>query len=289
MSWGTTQRTRAAISSLSTAVMGAHGAHEVKVTFVESADPELHEIGIPYAVFDLFEADVLFDEAVADAEPATFPANAAVAADAADLEVRGVGGLGEPVGGGPGRARIELGRELHADCLVGPVVVEDVDERVEGKLLRLQVGCGRTGGVVLEGLVHALVPAVLSGFAGLDELAANTQLEEPDGEAGEAGDPSGGEGRAVVGADRLGHAVLAEDELKAFANAAFGGREIAIAADQITAEEVGDRKREAITAVASLELSLEVGSPDLVRAQGSVLGRPGWPSRRDLRLTSIRS
>src|SRR5258706_10915107 len=154
-------------------------------------------------------------------------------------------------------------------------VVEDMHERVEGKLLGLQVGCGRTGGVVLESLVHALVPAVLSGFTGLDELAANAQLEEPDGQAGEAGDPGGGEGRAVVGADRLGHAVLAEGELEAVANATFGGREIAVAADEIAAEEAGDGEREAIAAVAGLELSLEVRSPDLVRAQRLGAGASG--------------
>src|SRR5580765_1639055 len=99
--------------------MGAHGADEAKITLVEAPDSEIHEVGIPDAIFDLLEPEVLLDEAVTDAEPACLPADAAIAANPADLEVGWIRGLWQVVGEGPGRVFVELGWALHADCLVG--------------------------------------------------------------------------------------------------------------------------------------------------------------------------
>ena len=61
---------------------------------------------------------------------------------------------------GSERSGVDLSGALHGERLVRPLVVELFDEVVEPGLLLQQVGASRTGGLLLEGEVHALVPAV---------------------------------------------------------------------------------------------------------------------------------
>jgi hypothetical protein len=62
----------------------------VSLLFMEATEFDGSEIDFPEAVVDLFEADVLLSEEMADVDPAGVPTDAAVATDAADLEVSGV-------------------------------------------------------------------------------------------------------------------------------------------------------------------------------------------------------
>ena len=52
----------------------------------------------PDTVVDFFQTDLLLEDAGADVDPPLLPADAAVAADAADLEVAGVLQRREPLG-----------------------------------------------------------------------------------------------------------------------------------------------------------------------------------------------
>lgn len=82
---------------------------------------------------------------------------------------------------------------------MGPLFVEDAPEGVEAPLLGAKVlACG-AGGFGLESAVHALVPAVLVGAGGFDELGADPELDPVDGKLGEAGDGDGGEGEVGSG------------------------------------------------------------------------------------------
>ena len=59
---------------------------------------------------------------------------------------------------------------------MGPPIV------VELGLLLEEVLGGGLGGLLLQGQVHALVPAILFGMAGLDAFEMDAQTQPPDGE-----------------------------------------------------------------------------------------------------------
>ncbi len=63
---------------------------DLSLLFMEATEFDGSEIDFPEAVIDLFEADVLLCQQMADVDPVRVPADAAVATDAADLEVSGV-------------------------------------------------------------------------------------------------------------------------------------------------------------------------------------------------------
>lgn len=91
---------------------------------------------------------------------------------------------------------------MHAERLVGPLVVVDGDEAIEPALLLPEVGRGRFGRFLLQGEVHALVSAILLRAAWLDALDLDAEAEPPDGQTAEAEQGIGaGEGAAVVGPD----------------------------------------------------------------------------------------
>ena len=72
--------------------------------YVEPAERDGSEVDGPDARGDLFEADELAAEQVADVDPGLVPADPTVARDLADLEVRGV--LGRTQLGRHGRAEV---------------------------------------------------------------------------------------------------------------------------------------------------------------------------------------
>ena len=89
--------------------------------------------------------------------------------------------------------------------LVRTLVVVPLDEGIEARLLLEQIGRRRLSGLLLEREMHALVPTVLLRVAGLDAFDADAEPEPPDREFAEAVERvRGGEGHAVVGANRAG-------------------------------------------------------------------------------------
>jgi len=147
---------------------------------------------------------------------------------------------------------------------VGTVVVVLLAERVEATLLAGEVTGWRAGGFGLEGLVHPFMATVLLGVSGLDELGVDAEADPPNGKPRQAAQSGGGEGNAVVGADDAGQTVLLEQVAEhGLAADMLRGTE-ALAGEQVTAEPVDDGEGVAIEAVAGLELTLEVGGPDVV-------------------------
>ena len=73
-----------------------------------------------------------------------------------------------------------------------------------------------------------------------------------------------GEGDAVVGADGLRQAALAEKLLEGGDGEVFAGRFQRLAHQQEARGMVGDGQRIAITPVAELELAFEIGAPKLI-------------------------
>lgn len=143
---------------------------------VEPAEGDGAEVGGPDVVVDLFEADEVAAEQVADVDPLRSPSDPAVGRDLADLEVSGILGRLELVGELSIRGLIDGGGRLLAESLVRPDLVEIGSEGVEAPLLRGAVGGGREGGFRLEIPVHALVPTVLVRGSGLDEVGRMPSL-----------------------------------------------------------------------------------------------------------------
>jgi hypothetical protein len=85
------------------------------------------------------------------------------------------------------RRGVQLTRTLHAEGLVGPLVIELLDEIIELALALEEVGASRAGGLLLQRTMHALMTAVLLLMAGLKALDADTQSQPPDRELGKIG------------------------------------------------------------------------------------------------------
>ena len=96
----------------------------------------------------------------------------------------------------------------------------------------------------------------------------NAQAQPPHVELRQAVDAGRGEGHAVVGANRAGQAVLAEQPVEDGADAVALGGEQAVTRQEIAGVLVGDRQRVAIDAVAGPEVALEVRGPEIVGLRG---------------------
>lgn len=83
---------------------------EFEFVSVESAEEHGSEVDGPDSIGSFLQADVFLEQGMADVDPSGLPSDTAVAADASDLEVSGVLGLGETIGVGPGGGYVDLGR-----------------------------------------------------------------------------------------------------------------------------------------------------------------------------------
>ena len=100
-----------------------------QVVIVEPSEQDGAEVEGPDAVVDLFQANVLLDDAGADVDPALLPADAAIAADATDLEVAGILQRREPLGIGARGRLVEGG-----GCLIVEPLVVDWGQCCDGVL-----------------------------------------------------------------------------------------------------------------------------------------------------------
>src|SRR5688572_13997531 len=109
-----------------------------------------------------------------------------------------------------------------------------------------------------------LVPTILLGTTRFDQLGPDAELDPPDGELGEARDRGARKRIAVVGADPLRQAVLAEEVAETPDRGCEIEKQHAAAVEQEAGVAVLDRERIAEIAVAGPELALEVGRPGRV-------------------------
>ena len=118
--------------------------------------------------------------------------------------------------------------------------------------------------------MHSLMSAVLPRMAGLDALDLDAELSHQTGSFERLNKQLRlAKGNAVVGADGPRQAKLLEDALKHRESIDFLGRMQGFAGHEIAAGEVGDGQRIAISAVGKHELALVVGTPQLIRLDGS--------------------
>jgi hypothetical protein len=148
---------------------------------------------------------------------------------------------------------------------VGPFGIELLDEIIEAGLLLEAVEAWRPRGFLLQGEMHAFVPAVLLGLARLDALDLDAEPEPPDGELGEIEQGIGaGKGDAVVAADGSGQAAFFEEALESGEGQLFPGGFKRFTQQQIARGVIGDSEGIAVGLVAELELALVIGAPQVV-------------------------
>ena len=173
-------------------------------------------------------------------------------------------------GGQPGRQRSSRGFVSGRRCLlverfVGALDIELGSEPIEASLLASQCGGGRTRRFLLERLVHALVPSVLLGMAGLDELWVDTQANPPDGESAQSPDGRRRQGHPVVGANDRRQAVCLEEPVQHGFRTRVPCGAKPLAAEDKPCAAVGDGQRVAVLPITGLELTFEIDTPGVVR------------------------
>ena len=194
-------------------------------------------------------------------------------------------GLGECGRHPPRRRVIQRGRGALAQRLMGALMVVLPATAVESGLLSGLVLLRRACGVRCEGPVHALMTAMLLGPSRLHPLVPDAERDPPDTQLREATEGRRGQGRAVIGANRLRAALLADQALEDGLGLHRLRGESGCAAQQIARVGVRDGERIAIHAVSCAELPFEIGCPHRVRRtgverRGSRMLRPAPPRLR---------
>jgi hypothetical protein len=149
-----------------------------------------------------------------------------------------------------------------------------------GELLRLGApgGAGQSGGVGLQGALHARVAAVLVRLTGFDELRQAAQARPPRGSPGQPGQGVGGEWHAVVGAATPRQAECFEHTHEYGVSRRDARRCQGVAAEGKAAVAIGNRQWIAIVAVTGLEVPCEVGTPHLGRCSHGAGGVARMPA-----------
>jgi len=82
--------------------------------------------------------------------------------------------------------------------------------------------------------------------AGLEELGVDAELDEPDGELGEAGQGAGGEGDAVVGADPVGETVRLKEPGEVLLGHLKRDGGVGVDAKEVAGSQIADGEGEAV-------------------------------------------
>src|ERR1700747_848507 len=145
---------------------------------VDIAQIIIHEADEPNALVDLLEAKRLTGKNHGDVDLLAVQANAPASRDENFAIMERISQLGQAAIRAQG-SRVDLSRALHVQSFVRAFAVEFADEVIEFCLLLQAVSARRSGGLLLESEMQALVASVLLRMAGLDALDLNAEPEPP--------------------------------------------------------------------------------------------------------------
>ena len=158
---------------------------------------------------------------------------------------------------------------------MGALVVVARAKGIEPALLRAAGRRGGPRGLAFQVAMHAFVRAVVLRTRRRNPVMHDPELHPPDVERGQAVQAGGGEGRAVIGPDRLGQADGAKQRAKH--GAGLGGLDGGqpVTDEQRATEVIGHGQRIAVLPIAGFELAFEIGGPHLIRRVVDEGRRPG--------------
>ena len=192
---------------LAVPVGGKRGAAQFLLGDIDQADGRVVEADEPLTVFGLFDGDGLAHERGGDGDEIAPPSDFAVRADSARRRLGRIVRLGESLGHRARRGLIDAGRSALAERFMGPLFIIVAGETGETALLCRQIGFGWLHRLQKRAM-KPFVPAILLGMARIDPLVTDAQVDLPGRQRRQSGNAGRGEGRAVVGADRLRQAVF---------------------------------------------------------------------------------
>jgi hypothetical protein len=232
----------------------------------------------PVTVVAWREPDRLASQRRADIDELALPFDLPVRAHPPDLLIARILGLAQHAVEAPRRRRVMFGGCGIGERLVRALLVVEAPEGVEAVELLPQAARRRVGGVLQQGQVQPLQSAVLLRLARRDPLRRHPRLDEQHGQPRQAA-AGAGKRRAVVGAQRLRQAELAEGGVEDRPNMLGVAPGQHLTAQQIAAVRIGQRQRLTTRAVAGEEPALEIDRPHVV---GSRAGRKRRTRRRRL-------
>ena len=123
--------------------------------------------------------------------------------------------------------------------------------------------------------MHPLVRPVLLRTGRRDPLMDDPELHPPDAQRRQAVNRGRGEGRAVVGANRVRQSDGAKQRAKHRLDTGPANRGQRLTDQQHATVVIGDGQRITVAAIPGLELAFEVGRPDLIRVRRVSGALPG--------------
>ena len=232
---------------------------------------------VPQAVVNGAQADCFASERLADEHELAAPLHAAVRANTSSLEVLAVAVLCQLARHRSWRQLVDLGRRLHAERLVRPLLVVALLEHIERALLGADRRPWRRGRLCFQGLVEPLVSAILIWPTWFDQHGDHAKAHEPDAEPRQPAKAVGTERRAAVAQHEPRQPEGVERTLEPTTDVCRLRAHHGLADQRGSAVHIVDRQRIAARAVADTKPALVVHRPHVV-------GRPGFDPRRRRRL-----
>src|ERR1700756_4314690 len=230
---------------------------------VDDADRHVEKAHLPMSGLGFLNGNSFTDESAANVDELASPFDFAVGADLAHRRFGWIIRLWKPRWQGTRRRLVDACRGALAERLVRPLFVV-VAHKCRKAASLSGAGWRRWPHGFQKRAVKTLVPAVLLRMARIDPLVPDAELDPPHRQRRQTSGPGRSKRRAVVGADHLRQAVLAERPLKR--RFALGTLRAARRrhADQIAAEAIRHRERFRARAVAQPDPTLVINPPNVV-------------------------
>src|SRR5437879_431196 len=158
----------------------------------------------------LDETHRLANQGLIDVDRAIAPSDVAVMAHPSHFVLGAIFRLAQDAVEAPRRGRIMVGRGGIAERLMRTLFVVETLEVAQALELLAQARGWRIGGVLQQGQMHALVPAVLLRLAGRNALRNHAGLDQPDRQLRQSAGAACGKWRSIGGAQIMRQATLPE-------------------------------------------------------------------------------
>jgi hypothetical protein len=178
------------------------------------AQQDSRQVNRPLAGGQPLESDLASHHGLAHKTQAPLPPDLAIAAHAALLPSCRILHLRHALGPITPATLVMLRRSFLPQRLVRSFLIVNLSPTIQPPLLRPRVAGGRSRRLRLQHPVHLLVRAIVLGMCGPGKFDRNAQYRPPRTQARQSASARRGKRAAIVHADHLGQAILAEQPPK---------------------------------------------------------------------------